>query len=516
MIDVCAMKIFTSNQIRQIDDYTIKHEPVASVDLMERASRKLLEWYVERFEISVPLFIFVGPGNNGGDGLALARLLSESNYRPEVYSVEIQARKSADWELNRKRLENETSVVFRTISAIEQFPDISPGSVIIDAIFGSGLSRPADGLAAEVIRKINLSGNKVIAIDIPSGLSGEDNSDKIPENIIHAVYTISFQFPKLSFMFAENEKFVGQWSLLTIGLAEGAIDDTITPWRFTQKDDVFPLLRKRNKFDHKGTFGHGLFIGGSFGKIGASILASRAAFHTGIGLLTCHIPSCGNLIMQRELPEAMISYDKGEKHICGPIDAGPCTAAGIGPGMGTAEETQSAFHTFIKDFGKPLVIDADGLNILSLNKTWLRRIRQGTVLTPHLKEFERLAGKSGNSYARLLQQIEFSAEHKCILVIKGAYTSISDPDGNVFFNSTGNPGMATAGSGDVLTGMILSLLAQGYSPQDAAVTGVYIHGLAGDLAAEKSSVESVIASDIIHEIGSAFRKIRDELNSQGM
>jgi ADP-dependent NAD(P)H-hydrate dehydratase / NAD(P)H-hydrate epimerase len=508
------MKIFTSVQIKQIDDYTIKQEPIASADLMERASKKLLEWYVERFEVSVPLFIFVGPGNNGGDGLALARLLSESSYRPEVYSVEMPAHKSADWEMNRKRLKNETNVVFTTIFAIEQFPDISSGSVIIDAIFGSGLSRPADGLAAEVIRKINFSRNKVISIDIPSGLSGEDNSDKIPENIIHASYTLSFQFPKLSFMFAENEKFVGQWNLLPIELADGAIKDIVTPWRFTGQEDVFPLLRKRNKFDHKGTFGHGLFIGGSFGKIGASVLASKAALHTGIGLLTCHIPACGNLIMQRELPEAMISFDKGEKHICGPINAGPCTAAGIGPGMGTAEVTQSAFHSFIKDFGKPLVIDADGLNILSLNKLWFSSIRPGTVLTPHLKEFERLAGKSGNSYARLLRQIEFSAEHKCILVIKGAYTSISDPDGNVFFNSTGNPGMATAGSGDVLTGMILSLLAQGYSPLDAAVTGVYIHGLAGDLAAENSSVESVIASDIIQEIGAAFRKIRGELKQQ--
>jgi len=210
----------------------------------------------------------------------------------------------------------------------------------------------------------------------------------------------------------------------------------------------------------------------------------------------------------------MISYDKGEKHICGPIDAGPCTAAGIGPGMGTAEETQTAFHSFLEDFEKPLVIDADALNILSLNKSWFSCVHPGTVLTPHLKEFDRLSGKSGNSYARLFRQIEFSAEHKCVIVLKGAYTSISDPDGNVYFNSTGNPGMATAGSGDVLTGMILSLLAQGYSPLDAAVTGVYIHGLAGDLAAEKSSFESVISSDIINEIGSAFSKIRGEFKNQ--
>jgi hydroxyethylthiazole kinase-like uncharacterized protein yjeF len=504
------MKIFTSRQIKQIDEDTMTREPVASADLMERAAGKLFEWYIGQFEISTPLYIFVGPGNNGGDGLAMAKLLSKASYGPEVFSIEIEARKSVDWEHNRKRLEYETNVTLRQISDIGHFPDILPDSVIIDAIFGSGLSRPPDGFAAEVIRKINLTNCRVISIDIPSGLSGEDNSNINPENVIHAGNTLSFQFPKLSFMFPENEQFVGHWIVLPIGLNQDTIDQTETPWRFTGLDDVFPLLRKRNKFDHKGTFGHGLFIGGSYGKIGASILASKAALHTGIGLLTCHIPSCGNLIMQRGLPEAMISYDKGEKHISGPIDSGPCTAAGIGPGMGTAEETQSAFHTFLKGFSKPLVIDADGLNILSLNKTWLSRIRPGTVMTPHPKEFERLAGKSGNSYARLLRQIEFSAEHKCILVLKGAYTSISDPDGNIFFNSTGNPGMATAGSGDVLTGMILSLLAQGYSPLDAAVTGVYIHGMAGDLAAEKASFESVIASDIINEIGSAFSKIRRE------
>jgi ADP-dependent NAD(P)H-hydrate dehydratase / NAD(P)H-hydrate epimerase len=504
------MKIFTSKQIRQIDDYTIKHEPVTSADLMERAAGKLLEWYVQHFEKAKPVYIFVGPGNNGGDGLALARLLSGTNYKVEVFYAEAGASKSADWEHNMIRLKNETSVTFTTIREIYQFPAISTGGVIVDAIFGSGLSRPPDGLTAEVIRKINLAKCKVISIDIPSGLSGEDNSDKDPENIIRANYTLSFQSPKLSFLFPENEQFVGQWSILPIGLDAGEIDRTETPWRFTELDDVFSLLRNRNKFDHKGIFGHGLFIGGSYGKMGAAILASRAALHTGIGLITCHIPLCGNIIMQRGLPEAMISYDKGEKHICGPIDAGSCTAAGIGPGMGTSEETQSAFYTFLKAFGKPLVIDADALNMLSLNKSWLSCINPGTVMTPHLKEFDRLAGKCENSFTRLLLQVEFSAEYKCILVLKGAYTSISDPDGNLFFNSTGNPGMATAGSGDVLTGMILSLLAQGYLPVDAAVTGVYIHGLAGDLAAARSSAESVIASDIIDEIGAAFRKIRGD------
>jgi NAD(P)H-hydrate epimerase len=504
------MKIFASKQIREIDDYTISREPVASADLMERAAGKLLEWYIQHFEKAAPVYIFIGPGNNGGDGLALARLLSGTGYNAEVYSVETGTRKSADWEHNMKRLKNECRVKFSIIGETEQFPEISINVIIIDAIFGSGLSRTVDGIAAEVIRKINLTKCKVISIDIPSGLSGEDNSDKNSENIIHANHTLSFQFPKLSFMFAENEQFVGQWNILPIGLHEEAINSTTTHWFYTTQEKVLAMLKRRKKFDHKGTFGHGMFIGGSYGKMGAAILSSRAALRTGIGLLTSHIPSCGNLIMQCGVPEAMISYDKSEKFISGPIETGSFTAAGIGPGLGTAEESQDALFSFIREFNKPLVIDADALNILSLNKSWLSSVRPGTVLTPHLKEFERLAGKSENSYSRLLKQIEFSAKYNCIIVLKGAYTSVSDAEGNVFFNSTGNPGMATAGSGDVLTGMILSLLAQGYAPADAAITGVFIHGMAGDLAAAQSSAESVIASDIIEEIGAAFSKIRDE------
>jgi len=502
------MKIFSCNQIKQIDEYTIRNEPVASIDLMERAALKLLEWYVERFERTRPVLILAGPGNNGGDGLALARLLALSKYKSEVWFINIASSRTSDWEINRKRLEAETNVQFRTINGTDQLPDIPPGSLIIDALFGSGLSRPVEGFAGDVIRQINNSGSIIISIDIPSGLFGEDNGNNNPDHIIRASYTLSFQFPKLSFMFAENEKYTGEWHILPIGLDPQAIENTESPYLFLEKEIITPLLKHRNKFDHKGTFGHGLLIGGSYGKIGAMVLGAKAALRSGIGLVTCHIPSRGNLVMQCIVPEAMVIHDNSEKYISDILITDSFSAVGIGPGMGTEPISQNVLNSLLLNCKKPLVIDADALNILSENKKWHKSIPPGTILTPHPKEFERLSGKTVNSYERLQKQIEFSVKHKCIIVLKGAFTSISSPDGRVWFNSTGNPGMATGGSGDVLTGIILSLLSQGYSPINASLTGVYIHGLAGDVAAEETSFESIIASDIINGIGEAFSRIR--------
>jgi hydroxyethylthiazole kinase-like uncharacterized protein yjeF len=502
------MKIFSSEQIKQIDETTIRNEPVHSIDLMERAAGKLADWYIGRFERSQPLIIVAGPGNNGGDGLALARLLSKEGYEPEVRYIKFTSKQSEEWKINSDRLRKETKVPFITISRIEQFKEITPGTIIIDAIFGSGLSRPADGLASEVIRKINSSGSAVVAVDIPSGLFCGDNSSNDPDTIIRADYTLTFQFPKLSFMFPENEKFTGCWFILPIGLDKKVIDNTETPFIYAEPGQVKALLKNRRRFDHKGSFGHGLLIGGSYGKMGAVVLGARAAMRTGIGLVTCHIPSCGDQILQGSVPEAMAEHDKSEKFISEIINTGRFDAAGIGPGIGTLNETSIALHRFLQEFKKPLVIDADALNILSENKSWFELLTPGTVITPHPKEFERLAGKTSSGYERLQRQIEFSAKHNCIVVLKGANTSISVPDGRVWFNSTGNPGMATAGSGDLLTGMILSLLAQGYNPENSAVIAVYLHGLAGDITAEKSCYESVIASDIVENIGEAFNRIK--------
>ncbi|MCX6254125.1 MAG: NAD(P)H-hydrate dehydratase [Bacteroidia bacterium] len=503
------MKIFRSEQIKEIDEYTIKHEPVASVDLMERAARQLFKWIIDRFGRSEHIVVFAGPGNNGGDGLALARMLAASSYFIEVFYVKFTEKTSIDWEINRRRLETETTVQLNYLTSADQFPVISSGDIIIDAIFGSGLAHPVEGLPGEVIKQINRVDATIISIDIPSGLFGEDNSKNSYDNIVKADYTLSLHFPKLSFMFAENAPYTGLWIVLPIGLNNNAIRNTVSPYTLLGNSDIVPLLKKRNPFDHKGNFGHGLLVAGSSGKMGAAVLGAGAALRTGIGLITCHIPSCGSLIMQISLPEAMVEVDISEKFISDIGNTDSFSAIGIGPGLGIEPGSQKALCNLLSECKKPIVIDADALNIISLNKKWLSLLPAGTVLTPHPKEFERLAGKTDNGFIRLKKQIEFSRDHNCIVILKGAHTSVTTPEGKVLFNSTGNPGMATAGSGDILTGIILSLLAQGYTSENSAVLGVYLHGLAGDIAAGESCYESIIASDIIISIGKAFNKIRE-------
>lgn len=502
------MKIVSCEQIKEIDSYTIKHEPIASIDLMERASVQLFNWITGRFGISEHFVIFAGTGNNGGDGLALARMLGNSGYMAEVQFISVSDNISSDCNLNLKRLQNVTNVTINTIKDISQIPLISSGDIVIDAIFGSGLTRPVNGLPAEVIQLINKSDALVISIDLPSGLFGEDNSNNSNTGIISADFTLTFQFPKLSFMFPENAQFVGEWVVLPIGLDENAIQRTVTPYRLLLCSDILPVLRRRGKFDHKGTYGHGLLIAGSEGKMGAAVLGARAALRTGIGLITCHIPSGGNMIIQSTVSEAMVVKDKSEKFISEIGSVENFTSVGIGPGIGTAEETCQTFKSFLSACNKPLVIDADALNILSLNIDLLKLLPPDTILTPHPKEFERLTGKTNNSFERLQKQLAFSEKHNCIVILKGAHSTITLPSGEVYFNSTGNPGMATGGSGDVLTGILVSLLAQGYSPVNAAITGVYLHGLAGDIAARESCYESIIATDIINCIGKAFNEIR--------
>jgi ADP-dependent NAD(P)H-hydrate dehydratase / NAD(P)H-hydrate epimerase len=504
------MKIFPCIDIRRIDEFTIINEPVAPVDLMERAAQKLFEWFTVNMPQSSPVAVFTGPGNNGGDGLALARMLSGKGYYVTVFNLSPGSNHPEEWEINHARILDEGKVPFTDLTDISAFPLLAEDTIIVDAIFGSGLSRPAENLPAYVIKAINSSGCKVVSIDIPSGLFGEDNGSNNPETIIKACFTLSFQFPKLSFMFPENEKYTGKWYVLPIGLHRDALDSFKSPWQMTQEEDIRSILKVRRKFDHKGSFGHGLMVSGSYGKMGAALLSSRASLRTGMGLLTCMIPSCGSTIMHISLPEAMLIFSESDKIVVGKLETGKFNAVGIGPGLGTSSETAGTLYHLLQNSRKPLVIDADALNILSENKEWLKLLPEGTILTPHPLEFERLAGKSSDGYKRLALQQEFSARFKCIVVLKGANTSVSEQGGSVFFNPTGNPGMATAGSGDVLTGMILSLLTQGYSPVVAARTAVYIHGLAADIALENGSEESLIASDIIDNIGNAFRRIRNK------
>lgn len=350
------MKLFRSDQIKKIDESTISEEPVSSVNLMERAAGQILAWYLNKFDRLRHILIFAGPGNNGGDGLALARMLEANRYDVEVVYVEFTSKTSADWGVNMSRLRNETQVRVTTLAGTDQLPKISSDDIIIDAIFGSGLTRPAEGLAADVIHYINSTEATVVSIDIPSGLFGEDNVTNNFNNIIRSDFTLTFQFPRLSFLFAENASYVGEWHVLPIGLSENAIQSIESPYYFLEKKSISPLLKHRNKFDHKGNFGHGLLIAGSSGKSGAAVLGAAAALRSGIGLVTCHIPVGGVLGIQCSLPEAMIDQDRNERHFSEIGDTDLFTAAGIGPGIGTEPESQRAFHKFFSDLKSPWLL----------------------------------------------------------------------------------------------------------------------------------------------------------------
>jgi NAD(P)H-hydrate epimerase len=504
------MKIFPVEKIREADAYTIANEPVASIDLMERAARQCYRWIKKHAVRSRTIRIFCAPGNNGGDGLVVARLLAGKGYQVLVHLVRVTDKSTDDFTTNLERLQQSPGVIISEINGETNFPEIASDEVVVDAIFGSGLSRPVEGFTAKLIRHINESGAIIIAIDMPSGLFADKSSADKNASIICADYTLSFQFPKQAFFYPENESYVGHWEILDICLSADFIAEAPTDNFYILKPYIQSMLMPRHKFDHKGTFGHGLLIAGSYGKMGAAVMASEATLRAGAGLVTTHIPKVGYQIMQTALPECMTSIDADEYNFTTlPDHLENYQAIAAGPGLGTDSKTQKALKLLIQNTPVPLLLDADALNILSENKTWLAFLPSGSIFTPHPKEFERLAGKTKNSFERHELQREFSIKNKAFVILKGGYTCISAPDGRCFFNSTGNAGMGTGGTGDVLTGVLLGLLAQGYPTLHACLLGVYLHGLAGDIAALKLSMQAMIAGDVTRNLGNAYKKIED-------
>uniref|UniRef100_UPI0032165E99 NAD(P)H-hydrate dehydratase n=1 Tax=uncultured Draconibacterium sp. TaxID=1573823 RepID=UPI0032165E99 len=505
------MKLFTTKQIAQLDKFTIENEPVADIDLMERASLQITNWLLQQFSTEQRMLFFAGPGNNGGDALAIARQMAGLDYECEVYLMDFGKALKGSPEINYQRLKDQGKVKLLKLKNSSDFPVVGEDDVIIDGLFGSGLSRPLQDLPAQIVDQINRLLNNVVSIDIPSGLMGEDNSENIRNHIIRADFTLTFQFPKVSFFFAENEEFVGDWHVLPIGLHPDGIEETDTIYHFLEHPEVQQRMPLRSKFEHKGTLGHALLIAGSYGKMGAAVMASRACLRSGVGLLTAHVPHMGYSIIQTAVPEAMASIDQHDSMFTQFPDLNPFSAIGIGPGLGKKQNSRKALFQLLEAAKVPMVLDADALNILSENQDFLGKLPEGSILTPHPGEFKRLVGETANSFERLRKQKEFSEKYNCIVVLKGAHTSISTPGGNLYFNSTGNPGMATAGTGDALTGIILGLLTQEIPSEDAALIGVYLHGLAGDIAAAEKSELALVAGDIINSLGEGFKNIIDDL-----
>ena len=477
------MKVFNISQTKELDEYTIQNEPISREALMQRAAFRFARELIREIPKDKNVVVFAGPGNNGEDAKLIARFLSEKKYYVTL---------------------------FENLNENFKFPEIKNNDLIIDGLFGAGINRPLTGMYACLVKYLNQSKARIYSIDIPSGLFGEDNSKNNPETIIKAYKTFTFQYPKLSFFFSENEIYTGEWKIIDINLHPDIINQTNSPYRYIEEKDIQSLLRKRNKFEHKGIFGHALIAAGSKGKYGAAVLASRACLRSGAGLLTTHVPSGAELVMQITVPEAMVDTDQNPECISEINLQNAYAAIGAGPGLGTHEETRKALSNLLKQNKIRLVLDADALNIISL-KGWINQIPKNSILTPHPKEFDRLAGTPSGSFEQLEKARKLASELGIFIVLKGAYTVICTPDKTAYFNSTGNPGMATAGSGDVLTGIITGLLAQSYSPKEASLIGVFLHGLSGDIAVQYHSEESMIAGDIVDSLGKAFKKLQKNL-----
>lgn len=501
-----GIKIPNPKQISFADQFTISNEPISSIDLMERASQVFVKWFTDKIpNRGKAIKIFSGPGNNGGDGLAIARLLKKNYYKVEVYFYGNAAKSSADCKKNLDKFKKSYPNSLFFIEKIEDFPHIETDDILIDALLGSGLSRPLEGRLLEVVKKLNDSGNTITSVDIPTGLFADSSTDGVS---IHASHTLSFEFPKLSFFMAENENRIKNWEYRSIGLhLEGIKKIEVNNFLVTD-NMVAQYLPERTKFSHKGSYGRVLILAGKYGFAGAAVLTSKACMRSGTGLIFIRTPKKCVPVLQTAFPEAICLPDEGQMEIESLPDLNEYDSIGCGPGIGKSAATQKAILKLLDHAKCPIVLDADALNIIAENN-WQDKIPKNAVLTPHPGEFSRLFGSGKNDFEVLENQRAISKKLGIYIVFKGAHSRLSTPEGNIFFNHTGNPGMATAGSGDVLTGIITSFLGQGISPFNAVLLATYLHGKAGDLAAKKWGFECLLASDIVDELPGAFKSLHN-------
>lgn len=495
------MKIFTVSQIKAWDQFTIQREPVSSINLMERAAAACSNWIMHHFHAVQPFVVFCGKGNNGGDGLAIARHLIDNKHPVSIFILG-ERKSSPDFETNLKRLQPITDDIFFPENE-KAFPPLKD-VIVIDALFGTGLNKTPSGLYSSLIRHINRNANEIISIDIPSGLFADQSSKY--NKVIKANFTLTFQNQKLAFLMAENAPFIGRVVALDIRLSGEFREKENSVFELIDKEMIRNIYRPRPPFSNKGTYGYACLLSGSFGMMGASVLSASACLRTGVGKLTCMVPEVGYSIVQSSVPEAMCTVS-GNHFLKKVSDLDIYDVIGVGPGIGKKNSHQKLLKKLFKKFRKPLVIDADALNVISQNKKLRKFIPPHSILTPHPKEFERLFGKSNSDFNLIETALAKAKSLNVYIVLKGHHTFVATPEGKGYFNATGNAGMATAGSGDVLTGIVTSLLAQKYSPLHACIFGVYIHGLSGDIAAKEISKEAMIAGDIVNYLGQAFNKL---------
>lgn len=500
------MKIFTIEQLREADKVTVEKQGITAVELMERAATRAFEELMKNLKRHKTIHVFCGVGNNGADGLVISRNLLQHGYKVKVHIVNYTENHSEGFEVMMTRLKKVIKTEVAWLNDGDQFPEVGKKDTIVDAIFGIGLNRPLPAWVNDLVAHLNTAHSDAFAIDMPTGMF----SDRIlgdDQNIMKVDATMTFQRPKLVFYLAQTAEYVGRIKAIDIGLDKCHLKKTQTAVHLIGRNKLFRIRQPRERFSHKGTYGHSLIIGGSYGMMGSVVLASKAGLRVGAGKVTALVPTCGYNIMQTSVPEVMVMTSSEEKRLSDfeKLSFTPETIC-FGVGAGTDDKTAAFFEQLLHATDRPMVIDADGLNLLAAHKEWLKLVPKNSILTPHPMELKRLIGEWKDDFDKLRKTDEFAKKYKLIVVMKDAISMTVSHD-RIFINSSGNPGMATAGSGDVLSGVIAGLLAQGYEPENAAVFGVYLHGSAGDLALKESSLEALIAGDLVKHFGAAFERL---------
>ncbi len=497
------MKVFSTEQLYEANKVTEAKQEVSFNDLMERAGTQIFNWFHQRLQgAPVPVHVFCGIGNNGGDGLVVARLLVENGYNVKTYIVNYSDKRSKDFLINYDRIKNVTKDWPLLMTCEDDFPAMTPDDIVIDGMFGIGINRSPEGWVKKLIQYINAQPCFKLAIDMPSGMFADAPTEDL-ETVIQANHTLTFQAPKLAFFLPATGKFTGYFDVLDIGIDREFLATNPGIATVISKPNAQRMYKQRAKFSHKGSFGHTLIVAGSYGSIGAAILSTKGAFRIGAGKVTAFIPECGYTAMQTAVPEAMVITNDADDFITDITHHFEPTAIAVGMGIGTKKATADALLALFKNTKSPIVIDADAINCISENKELLKHIPENAVFTPHLGELEKLVGKWKNDFDKIERAKKFAKKHKAIVVIKGANTLTVFED-HIYINTSGNPGMATAGSGDVLSGAIVGLLSQGYDPLTAAMFGVYLHGSAGNIVSHAISYEGTMAGDIADALGEAF------------
>ena len=498
------LPLLTSPQIREADAYTIANEPISSVDLMERASKAFVGWFCNHFqEKKKAITVYCGTGNNGGDGLAIARMLTDHQYKNiNVVVARFSNKASDDFNVNFKRLQS-TGITLKEVKPGESLPDEN-SPIIIDALLGTGLNKPLEGDYKKLVTYINSLKSTIVSVDVPTGFlsEGEMPADAI---VLKANLVITFQQPKINFLLPDSAPYVDCWEAVNIGIDEKFVRSLNSPYQAVEEKDIRQLLKPRHRFSNKGTYGHALIIAGKDETMGAALLSAVACAYAGAGLTTACVPKSGLTALNNNMPELMAVIRTGAEMPA--IEWDKFSSIGIGPGLGKQDDAMALLANVLANYEKPIVVDADALNLLAAHKELWAELPENSILTPHMKEFDRLFGEHSNWWARIQTGILKAREHKIYILLKNDYTITITPQGTVYFNTTGNPAMATGGMGDVLTGIITSLLAQKYTPKEACLIGAYIHGKAGDELARPNRLNVVMPAQLAARLPVTMAKL---------